>query len=50
MLPYAHLLSNGKIVSHGTHGVDTPGYFRTHIFSAMRHAYDMAIYRIDIPV
>ena len=38
MLPYAHLLSNGKIVPYGAQGVDIPGYNRTHIFLEMRHA------------
>ena len=39
MLPYAHLLSNGTSVPHGTHGVDMPGYHRTHLCSTMRHTY-----------
>ena len=50
MLPYSHLLSNGKSVLHGTHGVDTPGDYRTHVCSEIRHTYDMVRYRIDMPV
>ena len=30
-------LGNGKSVSHGTHGMDTPGCYRTYICLAMRH-------------
>ena len=50
MLPYTHLISNEKSVSHGTHGVDTPGYYPTHILSETRHTYYMVIYRIDMSV
>ena len=48
MLPYAHLLSNGKSVTYDTHGVDTPVYYRMHIFSAMRHVYNMIKRMIDV--
>ena len=34
-------LSNGKIVPHGKHGVDTPGYSCKHICLEMIHVYHM---------
>ena len=48
MLPYAHFLINGTSIPHGTHGVDMTGYYRTHIFSAMRHTYNIWQYLVFI--
>ena len=50
MLPYTNFLNNGTRIPHGTYGMDTPGYYRKHIFLAMIHACDMVRYKIGIPV
>ena len=49
MLPYTHFISNLTSVPNVTHGVDMPGYYRTHIFLEMTHTYYMVRYSIDIP-